>query len=66
MVSDFVAGKPLGEVDLLKIVGETCHFIMREVVHQKGKYIHKLQEYFSEDQYDSLRNWHLEKYRLTK
>jgi hypothetical protein len=48
---------PLHEKQILKVVGDLCHFIMHEVIHPMGTYFYKDYELAMDYKYISLREW---------
>ena len=48
---------PLHEQQLLFIVDDLCHFILHEVVHIDGEFVHPGHELSTDPKYASLRQW---------
>ena len=48
---------PLHEQQLLFIVDDLCHFILHEVVHIGGEFVHPEHELSTDPKYASLRQW---------
>ena len=47
----------LHEQQLLNVVADLCRFILREVVHVAGHFIHPEHELTTDKKYESLRHW---------
>ena len=48
---------PLHEQQLLHVVDNLCHFILHEVVHIDGYFVHPEHELSTDSKYRSLRQW---------
>lgn len=55
---------PLHEQQLLHVVDNLCHFILHEVVHIDGDFIHPEHELSADRKYESLHQWDNQQLRV--